>query len=245
MTGILGACDLTDSSSGTKEKAKVADSKNNDKSDKTTTDKNKSTKQKRTDKDKQTISDKSKSKTEDKGSSTKSTKSGEQKSSPDKKTSSKSSSTTTKTSTPKGLIPVTVSKETDGDTIHVKMPSGQDETIRMLLIDTPETHDPRKPVEPYGPQASSFAEKELPVGKHIYIQEGVKGHRRGKYGRLLAFVYVNKHEMYNKDVLKNGLARVAYIYPPNTQHLSDLKAAQKYAQDHKLGIWSMSGYVES
>ena len=60
---------------------------------------------------------------------------------------------------PKDLIPVTVAKETDGDTIHVTMPSGKDETIRMLLIDTPETHDARKPVEPFGPAASAFAKK--------------------------------------------------------------------------------------
>ncbi|HET7580664.1 MAG TPA: thermonuclease family protein [Bacillales bacterium] len=148
-----------------------------------------------------------------------------------------------KKTVPSNLIPVTVAKEVDGDTIHVTMPNGKDEDVRMLLIDTPEDVDPYKPVEPYGTKAAAFAEKVLPVGKHIYIEEGEKGHKRGKYDRLLAYVYINPHEMYNVDVVKKGLARVAYVYPPNTQHLDKLKAAQKYAKNHDLGIWSIPGYV--
>lgn len=141
------------------------------------------------------------------------------------------------------LVPVVVAKETDGDTVHVAMPNGQDETIRMLLIDTPEDVKPGTPVEPFSLQAAAFARKELPVGKHIFIEEGKPGHTRDKYGRLLAFVYVKKTDMYNEDVVKRGLARVAYIYPPNTQHLSVLKQDQAYAERHHLGIWTIPGYV--
>ncbi|WAH37606.1 thermonuclease family protein [Alicyclobacillus dauci] len=141
------------------------------------------------------------------------------------------------------LIPVVVSKETDGDTIHVKMPNGQDKTIRMLLIDTPEDVKPNTPVEPFSLQAASFAKQELPVGKQIYIEEGKPGYTTDKYGRLLAFVYVTKTDMYNEDVVKKGLARVGYIYPPNTQHLAQLEADQSYAKSHHLGIWTIPGYV--
>jgi micrococcal nuclease len=51
--------------------------------------------------------------------------------------------------------------------------------------------------------------------------------------------------MYNYDVVKKGYARVAYIYPPNKDHLSTLQSAQSYAKSHKLGIWSIKGYVTS
>ncbi|GMA48973.1 hypothetical protein GCM10025857_03300 [Alicyclobacillus contaminans] len=115
----------------------------------------------------------------------------------------------------------------------------------MLLIDTPEDVDPVKPVEPYGPTAAAYARSVLPVGKHIYIQEGHPGYTRDKYGRLLAYVYITPHDMYNMDVVKKGYARVAYIYPPNTDYLSQLEAAQSYAKSHHLGIWSLSGYVTS
>ncbi|WEG12230.1 thermonuclease family protein [Pullulanibacillus sp. KACC 23026] len=142
------------------------------------------------------------------------------------------------------LVPAVVSKNVDGDTIHVKI-NGKDQTVRMLLIDTPEDVDPQAPVEPYSYTAASYAKKRLPVGKHIYLQEGKKGYTKDKYGRLLAYVYRTKTDMYNYDVVKKGYARVAYIYPPNTDHLSTLQSAQSYAKSHKLGIWSLKGYVTS
>jgi micrococcal nuclease len=141
-------------------------------------------------------------------------------------------------------VPVTVARVVDGDTIHVKY-KGKDETVRMLLIDTPEDVDPYKPVEPFGFKAASYAKSVLPVGKHIYMQLGKKGYERDKYHRLLAYIYVTPSDMYNKDVVKKGFARVAYIYKPNTDHLSELQSAQSYAKSKKLGIWSISGYVTS
>ncbi|RLL47159.1 hypothetical protein D8M04_07925 [Oceanobacillus piezotolerans] len=32
--------------------------------------------------------------------------------------------------------------------------NGKTEDVRLLLIDTPETVDPNKPVQPFGPEAS-------------------------------------------------------------------------------------------
>jgi micrococcal nuclease len=154
------------------------------------------------------------------------------------------SASTPKTSVPSNLVSATVSKNVDGDTIHVKL-KGKDETVRMLLIDTPEDVDPYKPVEPFGYKAASYAKSVLPVGKHIYMQLGKKGYERDKYHRLLAYIYLTPTDMYNKDVIKKGYARVAYIYKPNTDHLSDLQSAESYAKSKKLGIWSISGYVTS
>ncbi|WP_035424208.1 thermonuclease family protein [Bacillus sp. UNC438CL73TsuS30] len=151
--------------------------------------------------------------------------------------------TLAKTTSPK-LVPATVSKNIDGDTIQVKY-NGKNETVRMLLIDTPEDVDPRKPVEPYGYTAAKYAKSKLPVGKHIYLQLGKKGYERDKYHRLLAYVYITKTDLYNKDIVKKGYARVAYVYKPNTDHLSELQSAQSYAKSKKLGIWSISGYVTS
>lgn len=143
------------------------------------------------------------------------------------------------------LIPVVVSKNTDGDTIHVRLSNGQDKTIRMLLIDTPEDVKPGTPIEPYSLDAAAYAKKVLPVGKHIYIQEGKPGYTQDKYGRLLAYVFITKSDMYNEDVVHKGLARVAYIYPPNTDYLSALEADQSYAKARHLYIWSIPGYVTS
>ncbi|WP_303799572.1 thermonuclease family protein [Alicyclobacillus macrosporangiidus] len=141
------------------------------------------------------------------------------------------------------LVPVVVARNVDGDTIHVILPNGKETTVRMLLIDTPETVDPDKPVEPYGPQASAFAKQKLPVGKHVFLEEGVPGSQTDKYGRLLAYVYITPTDMYNEDVVRAGLARVAYVYEPNTQHLAALRRDEAYAKSQRLGIWSIPGYV--
>ncbi|MTT31594.1 nuclease [Terrilactibacillus sp. BCM23-1] len=141
-------------------------------------------------------------------------------------------------------VSATVIKVVDGDTIHVRI-NGKDETVRMLLIDTPETHAPGKSVQMYGPEASQFAEKELPVGSPIQIEEGVKGYKRDKYDRLLGYIYLKNGDMYNAKVVEKGFARVGYIYPPNTKHLDMLKEKQADAEKAHLGIWSIPGYVTS
>jgi micrococcal nuclease len=43
----------------------------------------------------------------------------------------------------------------DGDTIVVQRGEYRD-TIRLLGVDTPETHHPTKPVQCYGPEASAY-----------------------------------------------------------------------------------------
>ncbi|WP_371018325.1 thermonuclease family protein [Pseudalkalibacillus sp. JSM 102089] len=48
----------------------------------------------------------------------------------------------------------------DGDTLKVTL-EDREETIRLLLVDTPETKHPSKPVQPYGPDASQFAKDQL------------------------------------------------------------------------------------
>src|SRR5699024_8078885 len=54
-----------------------------------------------------------------------------------------------------GLIPVNLYRVTDGDTVNVVDNDGSALKLRLLLIDTPETVHPNKPVEPYGKEASA------------------------------------------------------------------------------------------
>jgi hypothetical protein len=54
---------------------------------------------------------------------------------------------------PRGAAPAALISVSDGDTIHVDI-GGREETVRLILIDTPETHDPNYPPECYGAEAS-------------------------------------------------------------------------------------------
>ena len=131
----------------------------------------------------------------------------------------------------------TVTRVVDGDTIHVSL-KGKDETIRMLLLDTPETVDPNKPVEPFGKDASNFAKQTL-SGKTVGIQVGSEP--RDKYGRLLAYVWVG-NKTYQEMVLEKGLGRTAYLYN-DTSMLDQFHKAQDIAKNQGMGVWSIPGYA--
>ncbi|MDM5357817.1 thermonuclease family protein [Peribacillus sp. ACCC06369] len=130
----------------------------------------------------------------------------------------------------------------DGDTVKIKMPNGNEETVRLLLVDTPETVHPSKPVQPFGPEASKFTKDLMPEGSKVEVETGIG--ERDKYGRLLAYFYVDG-KMVNKLLLEKGLARVAYVYAPNTKYLDELEDMQKQAQKEEIGIWSIENYATS
>jgi micrococcal nuclease len=133
-------------------------------------------------------------------------------------------------------------KVIDGDTVKIGLPNGNEETVRLLLIDTPETVHPSKPVQPFGPEASQFSKNLMPAGSEVEVETGIS--ERDKYGRLLAYFYVNG-KMVNKMLLEKGLARVAYVYAPNTKYLDEFEAIQKKAKDNAVGIWSIENYATS
>lgn len=138
----------------------------------------------------------------------------------------------------KDMISAKVINVVDGDTLNV-MINDKEETIRLLLVDTPETVHPTKPVQPFGPEASQFLKEQL-NGKEVQVELGIG--ERDKYGRLLAYVYVDK-EMVNKLLLEKGLARVAYVFEPNTKYIDEFNSLQEQAQQDEIGIWSIENYA--
>lgn len=138
-------------------------------------------------------------------------------------------------------IPVELVKSIDGDT-STFLYNGAKENVRYLLIDTPETNHPKLGVQPFGQEAKERTAELLQKGK-ITIEFDV-GERIDKYGRLLAYVYVDGKSV-QKTLLEEGLARVAYVYPPNTRYLDEFEEAEMKAKEKKIGIWSIDGYVNS
>ncbi|WP_040229264.1 thermonuclease family protein [Bhargavaea cecembensis] len=138
-----------------------------------------------------------------------------------------------------GLIPVRLVKTIDGDTIKIRY-EGKEQNVRYLLIDTPETNHPRLGKQPFGEQAKE-RNRELLNGGEVSIEFDI-GNRTDKYGRLLAYVYVDGVSIEEK-LLEEGLARVAYVYPPNTRHLDRFEKAEKRAKDKGIGIWSIEDYA--
>lgn len=129
----------------------------------------------------------------------------------------------------------------DGDTSKFYI-DGKRQTIRYLLIDTPESVKPNTPVQPFAKEASAFTTNALKRAKTIELDYDQTGDRGDKYGRKLAYVYADGKDL-NEALLRKGLARVAFVHEPNTKHHAKYLEAQAYAQKHQLGIWSIPGYV--
>ncbi|WP_249336659.1 thermonuclease family protein [Sporosarcina sp. Marseille-Q4063] len=138
-----------------------------------------------------------------------------------------------------GFIPVELVRTIDGDTIKIRY-DGKEQNLRYLLIDTPELNHKQQGKQPFAEESAKRNDELLKSGK-LEIEFDIGG-REDKYGRLLAYVYIDGESVQQK-LVEEGLARVAYIYPPNTKHLDPYKDAEKKAQQAGIGIWSIEDYV--
>ena len=130
----------------------------------------------------------------------------------------------------------TVARVIDGDTIEARV-NGRVEHVRLIGIDTPETHKPNTPVECFGIEATNAMKKLLPDGSAIRLERDVEP--RDKYGRLLAYVY--KGNLFvNLEMAKDGYA-AAYTYPPNVARSDEIVTAAADARDAGRGLWSACG----
>jgi endonuclease YncB( thermonuclease family) len=128
-----------------------------------------------------------------------------------------------------------ISSVVDGDTVKVNI-NGTVETLRLIGMDTPETVDPRKPVQCFGKEASNKA-KELLTGKKVRIEEDSSQGEFDKYNRRLAYIYREDGLFYNKYMIEQGYAH-EYTYNTPYKYQTEFKATQKSAQENLRGLWS-------
>ncbi len=128
-----------------------------------------------------------------------------------------------------------VTKVTDGDTIHVDM-NGTNETIRLIGINTPETVDPRTPVQCFGKEASARM-KELVAGKIVRLEYDDTQSLRDVYNRLLAYVYLEDGEMINRKMVAEGYA-YEYTYMTPYKYQKEFRDLQNLARTSGRGLWS-------
>ena len=121
----------------------------------------------------------------------------------------------------------------DGDTIAVDM-NGKTETIRFIGVDTPETHDPRKPVQCYGPEAAAYTKLTL-GNQRVRLASDPLSSNRDRYDRLLRYVYLPDGTLLNEQLIKTGHG-FAYTYFPFTKSALFTKD-EIVAQRSKIGVW--------
>ncbi len=125
---------------------------------------------------------------------------------------------------------VLVAKAIDGDTMQLE----GGEMVRYIGIDTPETVDPYRSVQCFGPEASK-ANRAMVEGKRVRLVADVED--RDKYGRMLRYVYLADGTFVNLELARQGFAP-AYTYPPNIAHTEEFRTAAREARTAKRGLWA-------
>lgn len=141
--------------------------------------------------------------------------------------------TTTTPSIPKNTYQVV--KVVDGDTLDVAI-NGKTVRLRLIGLDTPETVDPRKPVQCFGIAASNKA-KELLTGKTVRLEMDASQGTLDKYGRTLAYVFLPDGTLFNKYMIEEGYGH-EYTYNLPYKYQEEFKAAEKRAREEKKGLWA-------
>lgn len=131
---------------------------------------------------------------------------------------------------------VEVSKFIDGDTFWISNAKGQQEKIRLIGVDAPESRRTgRKEIGFFGKEASAYVKRMLD-GKKIRLEYDVGKYDR--YKRTLAYVFLQDGTFLNAHLVENGYAMVMTV-PPNVKYAELFVGLQKEAREKKKGLWAI------
>jgi micrococcal nuclease len=132
-----------------------------------------------------------------------------------------------------GLVQVT--RVVDGDTFWVENGTEKDLRVRLLGIDAPESRKSfKKEVQYFGKEASDYL-KQLIGGKKVRLVYDVNP--KDRYGRTLAYVYLEDGTFVNAELVSKGYAVVMTI-APNVRYAEDFVKLQEEARKEGLGLWA-------
>ena len=121
-----------------------------------------------------------------------------------------------------------VERVVDGDTIVVRGVG----RVRLIGVDTPETVDPRRPVEFFGREASAFA-KRLLEGQQVRLEYDRE--RTDRYGRTLAYVHLRDGTFANAEIIRRGYGHASTRFP--FRHLDRFRRLEREAREAGRGLW--------
>ena len=120
----------------------------------------------------------------------------------------------------------------DGDTLVVDL-NGTREKVRLIGVDTPETVHPSKPVQHFGKEASAFT-KWMAAGKKVRLE--YDGQKRDRYGRLLAYVYLQDGTFLNAEIIRQGYGFAYTRFP--FKYMDQFRQHEKEAREASRGLWA-------
>ena len=129
----------------------------------------------------------------------------------------------------------------DGDTVTLKL-VGSDKAedqkvhVRLVGVDTPETKDPRKPVQEFGAEASAFTTNLL-SGEKVYAEPAGGAKKVDQYGRSLFYLYRSPDGLFvNLEIVRQGYGHAMTEYPH--KNMEAFRWYEKKAREASKGLWS-------
>jgi len=127
-----------------------------------------------------------------------------------------------------------VKRVVDGDTFWIDDGSAKGVKVRLIGVDAPESRNSgNKEITYFGKEASDYLTK-LIGGKKVRLEYDA-GHF-DKYGRTLAYVYLQDGTFINAKLVKDGYANVMTI-PPNVKYADTFLKLERKARNQKRGMW--------
>lgn len=123
----------------------------------------------------------------------------------------------------------TVVRVIDGDTFEL----GSGETVRLLMIDTPETTGGA--TDCYGAEAKQYLTTTLTAQDVDLAYDEVC---TDQYGRLLAYVSLNGREL-NTTLVERGYACVLHIPPNGDDRQEEFETLEYLARTSGTGMWGV------
>lgn len=121
----------------------------------------------------------------------------------------------------------------DGDTIVVNLDDNE-ERVRLIGVDTPETNHPSKPVQCFGRAATQFT-THLIDGHLVRLEADPTNSNRDRYNRLLRYVYLDDGTLVNKSIIEEGYGFAYTSFP--FEKKDEFILAQSKAQAESVGLW--------
>jgi micrococcal nuclease len=136
----------------------------------------------------------------------------------------------------------TVTKVSDGDTIHVTTPEQTKLRVRLYGVDAPETPKinqrtghVNKPGQPYGEESWKALEGKI-IGQQIRLDII----DIDQYKRMVGIIWLGNRNI-NLEMIQEGYAE-AYVEYLKEPYRTQFIRAEKEAQSARRGIWSLPGY---
>lgn len=127
-----------------------------------------------------------------------------------------------------------VSKVVDGDTFRVNDGTEKGMRVRLIGVDAPESRNTgRKKIGYFGKQSKAYLQKLL-TGKKVRLEFDVG--KTDRYGRTLAYVYLQDGTFVNASLIKQGYAMVMTV-PPNVKFADLFTKLQQEARRSNKGLW--------